>query len=104
MTHNNDTGVVQQTCYHEERITRHEAQIERLLAKSDYKQDQINQMMHNIERFESKFDAFVTNYNNQNNNLVGRVTALENTQRVLKWLITVLFGTGIVWVVLSLKF
>ena len=93
------TGAIptpQQThpCIHEDRWTHTENEIQKLETekqrfetKIDKKLDKIYTELHDFKLESTKDD----------NNIDNRVTSLEQTVKVLKYLITLLFGSGIVW-------
>lgn len=76
---NNNTGCV---CIHEERIHQHEATLQRLETRSDYKEAQINQILTNMNRFEEKLDKLLQTQNTQNNSIDHRLTAIETKQQL----------------------
>ena len=81
-------------CIHEDRWTHTENEIQKLETekqrfetKIDKKLDKIYTELHDFKLESTKDD----------NNIDNRVTSLEQTVKVLKYLITLLFGSGIVW-------
>ena len=74
---NNNQGCV---CIHEDRIHQHEAQLQKLETRADYKHDQIQQILSNMNRFENKLDKLLETQNTQNTNLDHRLTAIETKQ------------------------
>ena len=77
MTNNNSRGHV---CIHEDRIHEHEAKLQRLETRADYKHDQIQQILQNMNRFENKLDKLLETQNTQNTNIDHRLTAIETKQ------------------------
>lgn len=74
---NNNQGCV---CIHEDRIHQHEAQLQRLETRADYKHDQIQQILSNMNRFENKLDKLLETQNTQNTNIDHRLTTIETKQ------------------------
>ena len=74
---NNNRGYV---CIHEDRIHNHEAQLQRLETRNDYKHEQIQQILNNMNRFEEKLDKLLQTQNNQNTSIDHRLTAIETKQ------------------------
>ena len=93
----------------------HELQIQDLARKTsaletraDYKEKRIDELYDKIEKMENKIDNINDNVNKivqssieSDNKLEQRLTKLETTVRVLKWITTLLFGSGILWVIYS---
>ena len=93
----------------------HEQQIQDLARKTsaletraDYKEKRIDELYDKIEKMENKIDNINDNVNKivqssieSDNKLEQRLTKLETTVRVLKWITTLLFGSGILWVIYS---
>ena len=99
-----------QVCIHEDILTNHTAKIESLEAKNNYKHEKIQEILDTQHRFEEKLDKILEEMHKQNiqsitndNSIDNRVTQLEQTVRVLKYLIGLLFGSGLVWIIFSLK-
>lgn len=77
MTNNNNMRCV---CVHEDRIHQHEAQLQRLETRADYKHDQIQQILQNMTRFENKLDKLLETQTTQNTNIDHRLTKIETKQ------------------------
>ena len=106
-------------CVHEDKWGHTEAQLEKLETKHNYNQDLIRQMMEDSRRFEEKLDKKLNTTDKKLDNISqelhnfklestkddgsidNRVTALENTVKVIKWLIGLLFGSGIIWIIIT---
>ena len=73
----NNKGCV---CIHEERIHNHEAQLQRLETRANYKHDQIQQILSNMTRFENKLDKILETQTNTNTSIDHRLTAIETKQ------------------------
>lgn len=107
-------------CVHEDKWGHTEAQLEKLETKHNYNQDLIRQMMEDSRRFEEKLDKkldttdkkldnisqelhdFKLESTKDDSSIDNRVTSLEQTVKVLKYLITLLFGSGIVWALITI--
>lgn len=77
MTNNNNDTTRGYICIHEDRIHQHEAQLQRLETRADYKHDQIQQILSNMNRFENKLDKLLETQNTQNTNTDHRITTIE---------------------------
>ena len=82
-------------CVKEEVLSHHEAQIETLETKNNYKHEKIQEILTRQTRFEEKLDKILEELHQQklesakdDFSIDNRVTSLENTVRVLKWAIT----------------
>ena len=107
MTNNNTTP---QVCIHEDTLTKHTAQIETLQAKNNYKHEKIQEILDTQHRFEEKLDKILEEMHkqtiesiNNDNSIDHRVTQLEQAVRVIKYLIGLLFGTGLIWIILNIR-
>ena len=108
MTNNKPTQP--QICIHEDTLTKHTAQIETLQAKNNYKHEKIQEILDTQKRFEEKLDKILEEMHKQNiesitndNSIDHRVTQLEQTVRVIKYLIGLLFGSGLVWIIINMR-
>ena len=79
MTNNNNVRCV---CIHEERIHDHEATLQRLETRQNYKHEQIQQILNNMTRFENKLDKLLETQTNQNTSIDHRLTTLETKQQL----------------------
>ena len=84
-------------CVHEEKFQDHESKLERLDARVDYKEEKINQIIMDNKRMEDKIDEIKESIHQlqlesakDDFNIDNRVTALESTVRVLKWMMAVI--------------
>jgi len=99
---------VKYDCVHEDLIQSHSTDIQSLKTRADYKDKRINELYDKIEKMENKIDTINENVNTimmksvqGDSEIDKRVTSLETTVRVLQWVTTLLFGSGIIWVVYS---
>ena len=99
---------VEYDCVHEELIQSQSRKLERLEARADAKDKRIDDLYSKMEKMEEKIDTINDNVNTimlksvqGDSDIDKRVTSLETTVRVLQWVTTLLFGSGIIWVVYS---
>ena len=100
---------VKYDCVHEDLIQSHSTDIQSLKTRADYKDKRIDELYDKIEKMENKIDTINENVNTLmmksvqgDSEIDKRVTSLETTVRVLQWVTTLLFGSGIIWVIYSL--
>ena len=99
---------VKYDCVHEDLIQSHSTDIQSLKTRADYKDKRIDELYDKMEKMENKIDTINENVNTimmksvqGDSEIDKRVTSLETTVNVLKWVTTLLFGSGIIWVVYS---
>ena len=99
---------IEYDCIHEELLQSQTKDLERLKTRADYKDKRINELYDKIEKMEDKIDTINENVTKimmksvqGDSDIDKRVTSLETTVKVLKWVTTLLFGSGIIWVVYS---
>ena len=99
---------VEYDCIHESLIQSHSTDIESLKTRADYKDKRIDELYDKMEKMENKIDTINENVNTimmksvqGDSEIDKRVTSLETTVRVLQWVTTLLFGSGIIWVIYS---
>ena len=95
-------------CVHEDLIQSHSTDIQSLKTRADYKDKRIDALSEKMDKMEEKIDNINENVNTiilksvqGDSEIDKRVTSLETTVRVLQWVTTLLFGSGIIWVVYS---
>lgn len=91
-------------CIREKQINKHDSAIAELNARADFKEQRISDLHDNMEKMDKKLD----NIQNQlqdlkmqslkdDSDIDNRVTALENTVKVLKWITaTALSALGVI--------
>lgn len=91
-----------QTCFHEDMIQSHARKIEALETKAVYKEKMIEELKQDMKDLNDKMDKLSDDVNEAirksitgDNTIDKRVTSLETTVRVLKWVVGLLFGSGI---------
>jgi len=99
---------VKYDCVHEDLIQSHSTDIQSLKTRADYKDKRIDALSEKMDKMEEKIDNISENVNTimlksvqGDSEIDKRVTSLETTVRVLQWVTTLLFGSGIIWVVYS---
>lgn len=107
---------VEYTCIHEEQIQGQSRKIEALETRADYKEDMIKELKddmkelkHDMKDLKEDINDFLLKSVNDDGKLKetlnkqdNRITSLETTVRVFRWLIGLLFGSGIIWIIYSL--
>lgn len=93
-------------CLHEELIQDHSLQLKELQTRVDYKHTRLDEMDKRLERMEDKIDQLAEAVQQlhleslqDDKDIDKRVTSLETTVNVLKWVVTLLFGSGIIFVI-----
>lgn len=102
------TMSVNYDCVHESLIQSHSTDIQSLKTRADYKDKRIDELYDKMEKMENKIDTINENVNTimmksvqGDSEIDKRVTSLETTVNVLKWVTTLLFGSGLIWVIYS---
>ena len=97
-----------QTCYHEEEFQAHSRKIAELETKAQYKEEMIKDLKKDMKELNEKMDKLSEDVNNAiqksiigDNDIDKRVTSLETTVKVLKWIVGLVFGSGIIWIILT---
>ena len=82
------------TCIREKQVNKHEVDIAELKTRVDYKHQRLDEMKESIDKLDAKLDKIdhcLSELKLQSErddfNIDSRVTKLENTQNVLKWII-----------------
>ena len=96
------------TCFHEEEFQSHSRKIAELETKAEYKEQMIKDLKKDMKEINDKIDKLSEDVNNAiqksiigDNDIDKRVTSLETTVRVLKWIVGLLFGSGIIWIIMT---
>ena len=102
MTSSNDC------CIYEKRLNKNENRITELEAKADFKEQRINELGHKMEEMDNKLDRIndaiqdlKIQSNSNDYNIDKRLTTVETTVRVLKWVTTILIA--IIPIIITLK-
>ena len=95
-------------CHHEELIRQHELEINDLKNELGYKKERLDAMDKKIDKIDKKIDNVANDVNTimmksieGDNDIDKRLTSVETTIRVLKGVVTFLFGSGVIWVLYS---
>ena len=82
------------TCIKEQQLQQHETDITALQVKANFKQQQIQEIKEDIEKMNDKMDELLEAFHQFKEesqkgdfDIDNRVTKLENTQTVLKWIV-----------------
>ena len=99
---------IEYDCIHEDLIQSQARDMERLKTRQELKEKRIDELYDKMEKMENKIDTINENVNTimmksvqGDSEIDKRVTSLETTVNVLKWVTTLLFGSGILWVIYS---
>lgn len=90
-------------CVHEELLNSHSLKLTELEKEVEFKKEKIDQLQQSMEKIDKKIDKLIEQSEQKDNNIDKRVTSLETTVKVLKWVIGLLFGTGLIWIIISNK-
>ena len=95
-------------CPHEEMFQDYGKKIAELEARTNYKDKRIDELIKDqkkmedkIDRIDDKLDMIVLKSIQGDNTHDKRLTRLETTVKVLKWIVGLLFGSGLVWAILN---
>ena len=103
-------------CLHEKQIQGQSRKIEALETRADYKEDIIKELKTDmkelktdIKEIKEDINEFILKSVNDDSNIKeilnkqdNRITSLETTVKVLQWITTILFGSGVIWIIYSL--
>ena len=103
-------------CLHEQQIQGQSRKIEALETRADYKEDIIKELKTDmkelktdIKEIKEDINEFILKSVNDDSNIKeilnkqdNRITSLETTVKVLQWITTILFGSGVIWIIYSL--
>ena len=101
---------------HEEQIQNNSRQIAELQTRADYKEDIIKELKTDMKEIKQDMkdikediNTFILKSVNDDSNIKeilnkqdNRITSLETTVKVLQWITTLLFGSGVIWILYSL--
>ena len=101
---------------HEQQIQENTRQIAELQTRSDYKEDLIKELKQDMKEIKQDMkdikediNTFILQSVNDDSNIKeilnkqdNRITSLETTVKVLQWITTLLFGSGVIWILYSL--
>ena len=101
---------------HEQQIQENTRQIAELQTRADYKEDIIKELKTDMKEIKQDMkdikediNNFILKSVNDDSNIKeilnkqdNRITSLETTVKVLQWITTLLFGSGVIWILYSL--
>lgn len=100
--------MTQHECIHEDQLQGQSRKIAELETRADYKDERITQILEDQKRMEDKIDKIAEAVNNlqlqslrDDRDIDKRVTTLETTVRVIKYIIGLVFGSGLIWVLFN---
>lgn len=96
-------------CIREETLQDHSTKITELQTEIHFKKEKIDKIIEDQQRMEDKIDKLTEAVSDlqlqslkDDKDIDKRLTSVETTVRVLKWIVSLLFGSGIVWVIISI--
>lgn len=100
--------MVVEHCIHEDLIQNQSQKLAELEARADYKDKRIDEILDDNKRMEDKIDHLTVAVKDlqfqslkDDKDIDKRLTSLESTVNTIKWIITLVFGSGIIWIVLN---
>ena len=105
MTENKEPSI----CIREDVLADHTKAITELQTEVHFKKEKIDQIIVDQKRMEDKIDNLTSVVSNlqlqslkDDKDIDNRVARLESTVQTLKWILTLLFGSGVVWILFNL--
>lgn len=96
-------------CIREDILAEHTTKLTELSTEVHFKKEKIDLIMENQEKMENKIDNLTTVVSNlqlqslkDDKDIDNRVARLESTVQTLKWILTLLFGSGVVWIIFNI--
>lgn len=89
-------------CCHEQLLQDHSLKITELEKEVEFKREKIEQLQQSMEKIDKKLDKLIQRSEEKDNDIDKRVTSLETTVKVLKYVTGLLFGSGIIWIAIHL--
>ena len=89
-------------CHHEELLNSHSLKLAELEKEVEFKREKIDQLQSSMEKIDKKLDKIIQRSEDKDSDIDKRLTSLETTVKVLKWLTTILFGSGVIWIIFNL--
>lgn len=89
-------------CLHEELLNHHSLKLTELDKEVEFKREKIDNLQTSMEKIDKKLDRLIEQSDEKDNDIDKRVTSLETTVTVLKWVIGLLFGTGGLWILIQI--
>jgi chromosome segregation ATPase len=95
-------------CIKDDQLQNQSRKIAKLEARANYKDERIEQIILDQKRMEDKIDDLTEAVSQlkyqslqDDKDIDKRVTSLESTVKVLQWITTLLFGSGVIWIILN---
>ena len=89
-------------CHHEELLQNHSLKLTELEKEVQFKKEKIDKLQESMEKIDEKIDTLIKQSEEKDNDIDKRVTSLETTVTVLKWITTLLFGSGVIWILIQI--
>lgn len=89
-------------CLHEALLNSHSLKLTELEKEVEFKREKIDNLQTSMEKIDKKLDRLIEQSDEKDNNIDKRVTSLETTVTVLKWVTGLLFGTGSLWILIQI--
>ena len=102
MRQRNETMAIEYDCVHEELLNNHSLKLTELEKEVEFKREKIDQLQKSMEKIDKKLDKIIQRSEEKDSDIDKRVTSLESTVKVLKWITTLLFGSGVIWIIFNL--
>ena len=93
---------VEYDCVHEELLNNHSLKLTELEKEVEFKREKIDQLQKSMEKIDKKLDKIIQRSEEKDSDIDKRVTSLETTVKVLKWITGLLFGSGIIWIIFNI--
>ena len=88
-------------CMYEDRWSHTESRLERIETKEDHNSDIVHEVKADMARFEEKLDKIIYELHEQKIQSDNRLSSVETVIRFTKWAIGLIFGTGVLWLLLQ---
>ena len=89
-------------CCHEELLQDHSLQLKELQTEVKFKKEKIDALQDSMEKIDKKLDKIIERSEERDSDIDKRLTSVETTVKVLKWVTSILFGSGILFVIISM--
>lgn len=89
-------------CHHEELLQNHSLKLTELEKEGQFKKEKIEKLQESMEKIDEKLDTLIKQSEEKDNDIDKRVTSLETTVLVLKYITTLLFGSGVLWIIIQI--
>jgi peptidoglycan hydrolase CwlO-like protein len=93
---------IEYECHHEQLLQDHSLKLTELEKEVQFKKEKIDQLQKSMEKIDKKLDKIIQRSEEKDSDIDKRVTSLESTVKVLKWITTLLFGSGVIWIIFNI--